>query len=191
MLNYNELKPGTFIILDNSPWEVLEFEFLRMQQRKPVSKTKLRNIETGSIQEKTFHQSDKIQEADLSKDEIKFLYNHRDEYWFVDIDDPSKRFQLPIEKIGDRSSFLSSNMIVTALKFNDKIVGINLPIKAEYKVVEAPPAVKGNTAQGGNKTVVIESGAKIQTPMFINEGDIIRVNTETGQYVERVEKTNE
>lgn len=191
MLNYNELKPGTFIIIDNSPWEVLEFEFLRMQQRKPVSKTKLRNVETGSIQEKTFHQSDKIQEADLSKDEIKFLYNHRDEYWFVDIDNPSKRFKLPIEKIGDKSPFLSSNMIVTALKFDGKIVGINLPIKAEYKVVEAAPAVKGNTAQGGNKTVVIESGAKVQTPLFINEGDIIRVNTETGQYDERVEKTNE
>ena len=186
MLAYNELKPGTFIILDGEPWEVLEFEFLRMQQRKPVSKTKLKNLETGSIKEQTFHQSDKLEEADLVKEEIKHLYSHRGEYWFADPKDASKRFLIPDNKIGESKQFLKPNMLVTALKFEDKIMGVKMPIKAEYKVIEAPPAIRGNTAQGGDKLVTLEGGAKVSTPLFVSEGDTVRVNTETGEYVERV-----
>lgn len=188
MLSYNELKPGKFIILDGDPWEVLEFEFLRMQQRKPVSKTKLRNLMTGNIKEQTFHQSDQLKEAELEKEEIKYIYSHKSEYWFTNPKDPSKRFSLTAEKIGDKAIFLKPNLIVTALKFEDRLVGLQFPVKVEYKVIDAPPAVKGNTAQGGNKLVEIEGGAKILTPMFINAEDIIRVNTETGAYVERVDK---
>lgn len=185
-LAYNELKPGTFIILDDEPWEVLDFAFLRMQQRKPVAKTKLKNLVTGRLLEQTFHQSDKIEEADLTKEDIKFIYTNRGEFWFTAPNDPSKRFSLPTPKIAGNPEFLKPNMILTALKFNDGIVEVKMPIKVEYKVTEAPPAIKGNTAQGGNKLVTIEGGAKVSTPLFINEGDIIRVNTETGQYVERV-----
>ena len=188
MLAYNELKPGKFIILDGDPWEVLEFAFLRMQQRKPTSKTKLRNLITGAIQERTFHQSDNLEEADMVKDEIKFLYTSRGDCWFAEPNDPSKRFSIPQEKIGDQAIFLKPNIIVTALKFEDRIASVILPIKCEYKVIESPPAIKGNTAQGGNKLVTIEGGAKVATPMFINEGDIIRINTTTGSYVERAEK---
>lgn len=189
MLAYNELKAGTFIILEGDPWEVLDFAFLRMQQRKPVAKTKLRNLMTGAIAERTFHQSDKVEEAELVKEEVKHLYNHRGEYWFADPKDPSKRFSLPQEKVGgERAIFLKPNMMVTALKFEDRFVGMIMPIKAEYKVIEAPPAVKGNTSQGGNKSVTIEGGAKVLTPLFVNEGDVIRVNTETGAYVERANK---
>ncbi|MBI2013828.1 MAG: elongation factor P [Candidatus Colwellbacteria bacterium] len=186
MLAYNELKPGKFIVLDGEPWEILDFEFLRMQQRKPVSRTKLKNLSTGKIKEQTFHQSDKLEEAELVKDPIKYIYSHREENWFTEINNPSKRFSFKDEFIGEKKIFLRPNMEVTALKFEDKILGIQLPIKAEYKVIEAPPAVKGNTAQGGTKLVTIEGGAKIQTPLFINEGDILRVNIETGEYVERV-----
>ena len=187
MISYNELKPGTFLNIGGDPWEVVEFAFLRMQQRKPVSKTKLRNLETGAIQEKTFHQSDKIDEAELTKEDIKFLYTNRGEYCFVDPKDPSKRFMLPVVKLGgeDKAAFLKPNMLVTALKFNDRIMGAKMPIKAEYKVIEAPPALRGNTAQGGTKLVTLEGGAKVNTPLFISEGDVVRVNTDTGQYVER------
>ena len=189
MLAYNELKIGKFIILDGDPWEVLEFAFLRMQQRKPTSKTKLKNLMTGAIQEKTFHQSDKLEEADLVKHDIKFLYTNRGECWFAELNDPSKRFSIPQTKIGDKAIFLKPNMTVTALKFDDRIAVVTMPIKSEYKVIESPPAIKGNTAQGGNKLVVIEGGAKVSTPLFISEGDIIRVNTDTGMYVERAEKS--
>lgn len=185
-LAYNELKPGTFLDIDGDPWEVLEFAFLRMQQRKPVAKTKLRNLVTGRVMEQTFHQSDKIEEADLQKADVKFIYTNRGEYWFTEPNDPSKRFSLPTQKIAGKPEFMKPNMILTALKFNEGIVEVKLPIKVEYKVIEAPPAIKGNTAQGGNKLVTIEGGAKVATPLFINEGDVIRVNTDLGTYVERV-----
>jgi len=188
MLSYNELKPGTFVILEGRPWEILVYEFLRMQQRKPVSKTKIRNMITGAVQDRTFHQNDSIKEAEIEKKNLRYLYGHRGEYWFVYPNDPSKRFKVEEERLAGQISYLKPNMILTALTFSGEIVGTKLPIKAEYKVVEAPPAIKGDTASGGNKAVIIESGAKVNAPLFINVGDVIRVNTEMGTYVERVEK---
>jgi len=188
MLSYNELKPGTFIILEDRPWEVLDYEFLRMQQRKPVSKTKIRNMVTGAVQDRTFHQNDSIEEAEIEKKDLKYLYGHRGEHWFVYPDDPSKRFKIDGERLAGQVLYLKPNIILTALTFGGEIVGTKLPIKAEYKVVEAPPAIKGDTASGGNKAVIIESGAKVNVPLFISSGDIIRINTETGSYVERVQK---
>ncbi len=185
-LAYNELKPGTFLAIDGEPWEVLDFAFLRMQQRKPVAKTKLKNLVTGRILEQTFHQSDKIEEAELTKEDVKFIYTNRGEFWFTAPNDPSKRFALATQKIAGKAEFLKPNMVLTALKFGDDIVEVKMPIKVEYKVIEAPPAIKGNTAQGGNKLVTIEGGAKVSTPLFVEEGDIIRVNTELGTYTERV-----
>ncbi|KKQ23178.1 hypothetical protein A2999_02955 [Candidatus Wolfebacteria bacterium RIFCSPLOWO2_01_FULL_38_11] len=188
MLAYNELKPGTFIIVDGQPQEVLIFEFLRMQQRKPVSKTKLRNLITGKVQERTFHQSDVIEEAKLEKMNSRFLYENREVYWFDEIGNPKNRFSFKAEELGEIGVFLKANLEIVALKFEDKIINIELPVKVDYKVIEAPPAIKGDTAQGGTKVVVIEGGAKVSAPLFINEGDIIRINTQTGQYVERIEK---
>lgn len=188
MLAYNELKPGTFIILDGQPYEVLEFEFLRMQQRKPVSKTKLKNLITGKVKEQTFHQSDSIEEAELEKMPSRFLYENKGIYWFDEIGNPKNRFSFQKEEIGDSVVFLKPNVEITALKFDDKIINIELPVKADYKVIEAPPAIKGDTASGGGKTVTIETGAKINVPFFISESDIIKVNTATGEYVERIKK---
>jgi len=185
---YTDLKPGTYIIIGNQPYVVLEYEFLRMQQRKPVVKTKLRNLISGSISERSWQPSDDIKEAEIERQKAKFLYSHRGEFWFAEINNPKNRFSLKEEFIGSIKDFLKNNLEVTAIKFDDKIISIELPIKVDYKVIEAPPAIKGNTAQGGTKTVIIETGVKVATPLFINEGDIIRINTSTGQYVERVEK---
>jgi len=196
---YTDLKPGTCIILDGQPCVVLEYEFLRMQQRKPVVKTKLRNLISGSISEHSWQPSDDIKEAEIERQKSQFLYSHKGEFWFTEANNPKNRFSLKEEFIGSTKDFLKSNLEVVAIKFLDpegkqasngagKIIGIEIPIKVDYKVVEAPPAIKGNTAQGGTKTVVIETGIRVATPLFINEGDIVRVNTSTGQYTERVEK---
>jgi len=188
MLSYNELKPGIFIVLNGQPFAVLESEFLRMQQRKPVMKTKLKNLVSGSVVERSFQPSDQLEEAEMEKVKAKFLYGHRGEFWFCDANDAKKRFQLDADAVAGKENFLKANSEVEMLKFGDKILSINLPVKMDYKVVEAPPGIKGDTAQGGTKVVVVETGAKISAPLFINEGDIVRVNTETGSYVERVEK---
>ena len=189
MFNYNKLKPGTVFILDGEPYEVLEFSFLRMQQRKPVAQTKIRNIITGKILSRNFQHTENFQEAEIDYKKVKFLYSHRDKFIFCDIQNPSDRFELPAEIIGDKAKFLKPNSEVEIVSFQGKIVNVRLPIKMDFKVIEAPPAIRGNTAQGGTKVITIETGVQVTVPLFINENDIIRINTQTGEYVERVEKS--
>lgn len=194
MLNYNEILTKKFIVLEGTPYEVLDAHIFRMQQRKPVNQTKLKNLISGKVTEYTFHQQDKVEEADLIKREVKYLYNNRGEWWFSEPKDPSKRFKLSPESIGEGGKFLKPNSLVELLVFNDsekddekgQIIGVKLPIKVELEVVEAPPAVKGDTSKGGVKQIKLETGATINAPLFIQEGEIIRINTETGEYVERV-----
>lgn len=188
MLDYNEILPKRVIIMDGEPYEVLEAHVFRKQMRKPVNQTKLRHLISGKVTEQAFHQTEKVNEADISTREVKFLYHNKGEYWFCAVNNPSDRFKLEDEVVGVGGPFLKPNMIVEAKVFDDKIFSVMVPIKLELLVKEAPPAVRGNTAQGGSKQIVLETGATVNAPLFINEGDLVRVNTETGQYVERVDK---
>lgn len=188
MLGMNDLKVGTFFIWEGQPFEVLYSQHLKMQQRRPVMQTKIKNLLTGKVIERNFQQSDYFEEADVQKKEVKFLYSNRGEFWFSEPNNPSKRFKLSEDIIGDSSHFLKPNTLLASLLFNGQIINIELPVKMDFKVIEAPPTVRGNTAQGGTKQVKLESGAVINAPLFIEEGDIIRVNTQTGQYAERIEK---
>ncbi|MEK7175974.1 MAG: elongation factor P [Patescibacteria group bacterium] len=186
MLEYNEISVHKYIIYEEEPWEVIGSHVFRKQQRKPVNATKLRNLITGRITEVSFHVSEKVEEAEIDKKEVKYLYTNKDEYWFSEANDPSKRFKLDEEIIGPAAKFLKPNIIVDAILFDDKIIGLKLPVKMELKVVEAHEATRGNTAQGATKSVKLETGAEIQVPMFIKEGDVVRVNTETGGYTDRI-----
>lgn len=188
MLAYTELTKGTLFILDGDPYEVIEMNFLRMQQRKATVNTRIRNLITGKILERNWQASDNFEEAEIERKNSKFLYSNRGEYWFCAEKDPADRFSLSAEVIGEQAKFLKANMAVVATIFKGKVIKIILPIKMDFKVIEAPPSIKGNTAQGGNKVVTLEGGATINAPLFVNEGDIIKVNTETGEYVERVDK---
>jgi len=188
-LGVNELKPKVFFIYEGQPYVVLSTHHLKMQQRRPTVQTKMRNLINGKILERNFAQSDVFEEADVSRQNVKFLYAHRDEYWFSDEKDSSKRVQLTKEILGDQTMFLKPNTILEAILFEGKIINVQLPVKMEFKVVEAPPAIRGDTAQGGVKQVKLETGAYINAPLFINEGDTIRINTETGEYTERIEKS--
>jgi elongation factor P len=188
MLSYNDLKKGTLFVLDGEPYEVMEYDFLRMQQRKPVAKTKIKNLMTGKIVERNFHQNESFEEAGIEKELTKFLYAHRNEYWFSDPENPSKRFSMKEETLGANAKFMKPNSEVTALKFGETIISIAPPIKVDLKVTETPPGIKGDTAQGGSKPATLETGAIVSVPLFVNEGDIVRVNSETGEYVERMEK---
>lgn len=193
MLDYSEIVLRKYIVLDGEPWEVLDSHVFRKQQRKPVNACKLKNLITGKVTERSFHVSDKAEEADITSRDVKYLYESRGEYWFCEAKDMSKRFKIDESLIGTQAIFMKKDSIVQALSFNggkddgeEKIIGMKIPIKIELKVIEAHPAVKGNTAQGGTKIVKLETGAEINVPMFIKEGEIIRVNSETGEYAERV-----
>lgn len=199
MILYNELKKGIAIILDGQPYEIIESSSLFKGRGHSVLQTKLKNLITWNLVSKTFHPADSFKEADISKFKAKFLYSHPDKkssasngasknrYFFCEESNPQKRFDLAEEQIGRTAKFLKPNQIVEGLNFEGEIINISLPIKIRLKVKEAPPGIKGNRSEAGTKQVVLETGAIINTPLFIDEGDIIEVNTESGEYVRRIE----
>ena len=190
-LQYNEIREKKIIIYNDEPCEVVESHVARTQQRKPQNQVKLKSLISGKTISATFHVSDSADEADIEKRDVTFLYHNKGEYWFCDPKNKANRFKLDEALMGNTAKFLNPNGNVTALVWTDeedeeKIIKITLPIKISFKVKEAPPAVRGDTSKGGNKVITLENGATLNAPMFINEGDNIRVNTETGEYVERV-----
>ena len=187
-IEYNEVKERRYIVLDGEPYEVLSSHVFRKQQRKPVNATKLKNLITSKVREHSFHVSDRVEEAEIEEKEVIYLYNNRGEYWFCDKNDKSKRFQLPSQLVGEQMNFTKPNTVISLLSFKETPIGVKTPIKVELKVKEAAPAVKGNTVQGGSKRVIMETGAQIDVPMFVNEGDLLIINSQTGEYVERVGK---
>lgn len=188
MLSMNDLKKGTLFIFEGQPYVVLEAAHLKMGRGGSVLQTKIKNLMSGSTVSRNFKQADKFEEADVQRKKYVFLYEHRGEYCFVDENDKSKRVMLSQDQVGSQKNFLKPQTSVEIEFFGDEILRIVLPIKMDLKVTEAPPSIKGDTAQGGTKAVTLETGAIVQTPLFVNMGDTVRVNTESGEYVERVEK---
>lgn len=193
MLNYNEIKERKYITMNGEPFEVVESNVSRQQQRKPVNKTKLKSLVSGRVIEHTFQSSDTAEEADMSKKNLVYIYSRGDEHWFHTEGDKSDRFPLEAGIIGNAKDYILEGDTVEFSVFTDDegdqhLVGVNLPIKVELEVTEAPPAIKGNTATGGDKLVTTKTGLKVTVPLFINAGDIISVNTDTGAYSERITK---
>ena len=188
VLSYNEILAKKVIIFNDEPYVVVSNHVFRKQQRKPVNVTKLKSLKSGRVVEYSFHQNETAEEAEMEKKPITFIYAQKGEYWFHDSKDKSQRFTLQSELVGPGARFLKANSELDALVFDEEVIGVNIPIKIDLKVKEAMPAVKGNTSQGAQKEVTLETGATIMVPMFINEGDIISINTETGTYSERTEK---
>ncbi len=185
-LAYTDLVKGTLFILDGAPYEVIDMHFLRMQQRKATVQTRIRNLITGKLLDRNFQASDNFEEAEIERKNAMFIYAAKGEYWFHAEGDPKARFSLSADLVGDQGQFLKPNTKVQTMVFNDKVIKVEIRIKMDFKVIEAPPAIRGNTSQGGTKVVTVEGGAKVNVPLFINEGETIRINTTTGDYVERV-----
>jgi elongation factor P len=160
--------------------------------RKPQNQVKLKSLISGRTWNATFHAADKVNEADIIKREVKFLYTNKGEYWFASPTDAGDRFKIEEKIIGAGAKYLKTDGLVTAMIWDDddeeKIIKISVPIKMEFTIKEAPPSIRGNTANGGGKLAVLENGVKIQVPFFVEEGDKVVVNTESGEYVERVGK---
>ena len=189
MLGYTEIKPGMIIVLDGQPFEIISTTgVVKKQRQKPHNTAKLKNLYTGATIEKTFTQADKIEEAELEKKEYEFVFAGRGKAVFKNPENPADRIELKEEMIEEKLPYLKGGSRVDLIFFEGDVVTIKLPIKVDLKVKEAPPNIKGNTQAGGSKYVVLETGLKVSTPLFIETGDIIRVNTETGEYVERVQK---
>ena len=187
MIGYFDLRRGIRFIYEGQPYEVLDFNHMKKAQREGIAQVKMKNLITGKVVEHSFHSSDNFNEADIQKLSSKYLYNNRGKFFFCEEKEASKRFEVSEEQIGLGAKFLKAGEIIDAFIFEGKIISISLPIKVQLKVTEAPPGIKGDRAQGGVKTVVLETGATINAPLFVVTGDVIEINTETGEYVKRAE----
>ncbi|OGY47023.1 MAG: elongation factor P [Candidatus Buchananbacteria bacterium RIFCSPHIGHO2_01_FULL_47_11b] len=182
----NDIKQGLTVVYNDEPYLVLQANFVRMQQRKPVMQTKMRHLITGKILEYSFKPGDRVETADIGRKKINFLYRAGSEYAFMD-NQTFEQISFTAEQLGEQVNYLKDGCEVQLITFNDQPINIELPVKMDFKVTSTPEGAKGDTAQGKvTKPAEIETGATVAVPLFVKVGDTIRVNTETGEYVERV-----
>lgn len=182
----NDIKPGVTIVYNNEPHVVLKSQFVRMQQRKPVMQTKMRNLITNKVVEYSFKSGDRVEEADIQKRKVNFLYRAGVEFAFMDNTD-FEQISLMANQVGEKEKFLKEGLEVSLVFFNNQPINLELPPKVDFKVVSTIEGVKGDTAQGRvMKEAELENGSKILVPLFMKQGEMVRVSTETGEYVERV-----
>ena len=181
-----EIKKGTVLIYNDEPCQVLEANFLRMQANKPVMQTKMRGLKTGNTYKNNFKEGDGTQVAELTKKSVNYLYHDGTNFIFMD-NESYDQISLSKDAMGDKTNYLTDNLKINLLYWNDELVSLDIPIKVDLKVTATEPGVRGDTAQGSvNKPATLETGLVLQVPIFIKVGDTIRVNTEKGEYAERV-----
>jgi elongation factor P len=185
MISSNDFKTGLTIIVDNKLMQIVEFLHVKPGKGAAFVRSKLKNVETGQVIEKTFRAGEKMETAHLDRREMQYLYSDGDDYTFMDTETFD---QLPITKaqIGDQINYLKENMNAQVLFHGDKIIGVDLPSHVELMIVDTPPSEKGNTAQGGTKPATLETGAVVNVPFFVENGTTIRVDTRTNSYIDRV-----
>ncbi len=184
MATTTTLRQGMAIVFKNQPWLIATAQFVNPGKGSAFTRVKLKNLKTGQTVENTFKSGEALELADVQHKKCQYLYNDGSEYYFMD-NDTYDQFSLEKEAIGDAKNYLLENTECYAMHIDGKAVTIQLPPKMDFKVTEAPPGLKGDTATGGSKEVTIETGLKIKAPLFIKEGDTIKINTEDGSYVSK------
>lgn len=184
MLNAAELRKGITIELDGKLYQVIDYQHIKMK-RTALARVKLRDIIDGHTIEQTFQNTEKFVRARLDYRNMQYLYNDGDLYYFMD-EENFEQTSLDKSQLGDAANYLKDGMSLQLSSYKDKLVGVEIPITVELKVTETGPSFKGDTATAGTKPATLETGITIQVPMFINEGDTLKVDTRTGSYLERV-----
>ena len=184
-INFGDLSRGLVIELDDQPWEIMDYERHKMQQRAPVTRIKLKNLLTGAVVERTFQRYDTVfSRADIDNREAQYLYTDGEFYHFLD-QETFDQYELTKEHLAGNRDYLKEQIVVDVLFYKGTPVNIHLPTFVNLEVVETPPAFRGDTAQGGTKPATLETGLRITVPMFITPGTVVRVDTRNGSYVER------
>lgn len=186
MLEFNDIRKGKgkIIVLGGEPYSIVSAEFLRKQQRRPVIHTILKHLKTDQTKEHTFQQSDRVEEANVEHSPHQYLYMQDGKYVFMN-GQTYEQVEIPADTIGDIARFLLEGQEVAVLLFEGSPVSVDMPIKVDRKVIQAPPGVRGDTSSNVTKEIVIEGGVKMRAPLFVKEGEMIRVDTRTGEYLER------
>lgn len=184
MISTNDFRTGLTIELDGDVYQVVDFQHVKPGKGSAFVRSKLRNLRTGAVIEKTFNAGEKIPRARVDRREFQYLYNDGSVYNFMDMETYDQT-GLTAEQLGDAVKYLKENMVINVLMFQGKPIGVDLPNYVELTVVETAPGIKGDTASGGSKPATLETGYVVQVPFFINVGDVIQIDTRSGQYLKR------
>lgn len=184
MYSTSDFRNGLRILLDTVPFEIVYFQHVKPGKGGAFVRTKLRNLKTGSVLEKTFRAGEKCEVPDIADADMQFLYSD-DSFHFMNMES-FEQLSLPREAIADKALFLKENTVVKVLLFNGEVMSIDLPAFVELRVERCDPGVRGDTVAGATKPAVLETGATVQVPLFVNEGDKLKIDTRSGDYVERV-----
>ncbi len=185
MISTSEFRNGTKIEIEGEPYVILEFLHVKPGKGGAFVRTKLKNLRTGSVVDRTFRSGEKVDKPELEEKEVQYLYTTGEDYFFMDTK-TYEQLSLNVSHLGDSKYFLKENMVIKILYHVEKPIGIELPIFVELKVVKTSPGVRGDTASGGSKPAILETGATVKIPLHINEEDIIKIDTRTSEYIERV-----
>jgi elongation factor P len=185
VISTTDFKNGITVLLDGEIYQIVEFQHVKPGKGGAFVRTKLRNYRTNSTIERTFRAGEKMEQAILERRTLEFLYSSGDEFVFMDTE-TFEQTSLGAHDVGDQARYLKENTAVVVVYHDDKLIGVDIPHTVELQVVQTDPGLKGDTASGGSKPAKLETGATVTVPLFIQEGDTVRVDTRSGQYLERV-----
>lgn len=185
MINVGEIKRGIIIELDGQLQQIIDFQHIKMGRGSAQVRMKFRNVRTGQITERSFQATEKFQRVRLDHRTVQFLYSDGDQYLFMDTES-FDQIALTKDQLGDAVNYLKDGLTMELLSYNDQPIGVELPITVDLRIEHTEPGFKGDTATGGTKPATLETGLVVQVPLFVNQGETIRVDTRTGTYLERV-----
>lgn len=184
MISVNDFKTGTTLEYENNIWQVIEFQHVKPGKGAAFVRSKLRNLRNGNIQDKTFRAGEKVKKAHIERHKMQYLYASGDMYAFMDMN-TYDQIELPQEQIEYELNFIKENLAVEIMMYAGEVIGIDLPKNVELEVSETEPGLKGDTVSGGSKAATMETGLVVQVPLFINQGDVLVINTSDGKYGSR------
>ena len=187
MISTNQFRKGLKIEINGEPYNIVDFQHVKPGKGNAFIRTRLKSMISGNVLEKTFKSGEKVDKPDLENKKVQYLYSDGDDYHFMDME-TYDQFVIPVEQLGDAVNFMTENMETEVLFYKGSAIDIELPTFVEFEVVRTDPGVRGDTVSGATKPAEIETGASIQVPLFLNEGDVIKIDTRTGSYVERVKR---
>lgn len=184
MISVNDFKNGLTIQVDGELWRVVEFQHVKPGKGSAFVRSKLKNLRNGGVQEKTFRAGEKVEQAQIDRKKMQYLYADGDNYVFMDTE-TYEQLELPSARIQDELKYLKENMVVSIIMFGSETLGVELPNTVDLEVKETEPGIRGDTSSGGSKPATMETGLVVQVPFFVNEGDILTINTADGTYISR------
>jgi elongation factor P len=184
MISSNDFRTGVTVEIDNDVWQVVDFQHVKPGKGAAFVRAKMKNLRTGAVIERTFNAGEKLPKAHIDRRDMQYLYYNDEMYHFMD-NETYEQQALSAEQLGDATNFLKENMNIAVMFFQNSIIGVDLPFSVELKVIETDPGIRGDTATGGSKQAKLETGFVVRVPLFIEEGEVLRIDTRSGDYIER------